>query len=93
VITFFATGVGVPAQPASDNRIPSVPGPRPRGEVEVRIGGAIGEVISAGIAADQLGVYRIEVRVPETARPGPATPLIMTVDGAPSQYNVTIAIQ
>ena len=41
VVALFATGLGVPAQAVSDTRIPAAPGPGPRGEIEVRIGGAV----------------------------------------------------
>lgn len=93
VVTFFATGLGVTSPAGSDDRISAAAGPVPKGELEVRIGGAIAEVISAGIAPNQLGVHRIEARVPAGARTGNTTPLILTLDGAPSQFDVTIAVQ
>lgn len=93
VVTVLASGLGLTSQTASDNRVSQSLGPGPRGELEVRIGGAVADVVSAGIAPGQLGVYRIAVRVPELARSGTASPLILTVDGAPSQFNVTMAIQ
>ena len=93
VVTLLATGLGITVPPGSDNRVFQSLGSSPKGELEVRIGGAVAEVVSAGVAPGQLGVHRIAVRVPESARSGPATPLILTVDGAPSQFNVTMAIQ
>jgi uncharacterized protein (TIGR03437 family) len=93
VVTFYATGLGVTGSPASDNRVSPVAGPGPRGEVEVRIGGTVATVISSAVMPNELGITRVEVRVPDGARSGPATPLIITVDGAPSQYNVTIAVR
>jgi uncharacterized protein (TIGR03437 family) len=61
--------------------------------LEVRVGGAVAEVISAGITPGTLGTHRFEVRVPENARSGSASPLILTVDGAPSQFDVTLAVE
>jgi uncharacterized protein (TIGR03437 family) len=93
VISFLATGLGVTEPAGLDREVSANLGPAPKGELEVRVGGAVAEVISAGITPGTLGTHRFEVRVPENARSGSASPLILTVDGAPSQFDVTLAVE
>ena len=83
VVTLEATGLGAP----------DASGAAPKGELEVRIGAATCEIVAAGLSAEKPGIYRIRARVPDAARTGSATSLILTVDGAPSQFDLTVSVQ
>ncbi len=92
-VTLFATGLGITAPAVSDLQTMSNPGPAPAGKLEVRISAKVSPILSAGLAPGKAGVQRIQVRVPDSATSGKAAALILTVDGAPSQFDTTIAVQ
>ncbi len=81
VVTLSATGVGV------------VNGTVPAGTLEVRIGSKVAEILSADLSASQAGAHRIRARVPDDTPTGKAVTLMVTVNGIPSQFDLTIAVK
>lgn len=69
--------------------------PRTLANVSVRIGGIPATDIYYAGGAPQLvaGVLQVDVRVPMEVAPGPAVPLLVTLDGINSQGDVTVAVR
>ncbi|MCS7026876.1 MAG: hypothetical protein NZV14_18925 [Bryobacteraceae bacterium] len=91
VITVFGTGVGlVPGLPPDG--VP-VPGPLPTtSEVRVLIGTAFvepGDILYSGMAPTLIGVWQLNVRVPERVAPSPQVPFVATVNSVPSNSDPT----
>ncbi|MEZ5361977.1 MAG: hypothetical protein R2748_06420 [Bryobacterales bacterium] len=61
-------------------------------EVRVTIGGVEAPVAFAGLSPQFVGVYQINVTVPEGAPVGDAVPLVVEVGGRSSRGDVTLAI-
>ncbi len=58
------------------------------------VGGQTAEVIYAGGApGGTAGFMQVNVRIPASAAPGPAVPVVVSVGGIPSQSAATLAIQ
>ena len=92
-VTLFATGLGETAPAVPDSQTSPNPGSAPAGKLEVRISAKVSSILSAGLAPGQAGVQQIQVRVPDSATSGKAAALILTVDGTPSQFDTTMAVQ
>jgi adhesin/invasin len=58
----------------------------------VTIGGVQASTNFAGLAPGYVGVYQVNALVPVTITPGPAVPLTLSIDGAPSN-KVMIGVQ
>jgi uncharacterized protein (TIGR03437 family) len=58
----------------------------------VTVGGVPASVIFAGLAPNFVGLYQVNVQVPQTAPVGGSVPVILTIGGAVSN-SVTIAVQ
>ncbi|MCB1019090.1 MAG: hypothetical protein KDC27_04145, partial [Acidobacteria bacterium] len=61
-------------------------------EVRVTIGGVEAPVAFAGLSPQFVGVYQLNVTVPEEAPLGDAVPLVVEVGGRSSRADVTLAI-
>jgi len=57
----------------------------------VTIGGVQADVVFSGLAPGFIGLYQVNVRIPDTAPIGDAVPLRMTIGEVPSN-EVTVAI-
>ena len=92
-ISMFATGLG-----ATTNRPASGAGAKAEvlsstmANSSVTIGGIPATVSFSGLAPGFVGLYQIDVRVPESVPPGNATPVALTIGGQVSN-TVTIAVQ
>jgi uncharacterized protein (TIGR03437 family) len=60
--------------------------------VEARIGGKPAVVHFAGLAPGFVGLYQVNVQIPDGLAPGPAVPLVLTQNGVASN-RVTLALQ
>jgi uncharacterized protein (TIGR03437 family) len=71
VITVYATGLGrvTPAVP-SGIPAPSVPLSRTTGSITVTIGGQRAEILYSGVTPGSVGLYQLNVRVPENVGSG-----------------------
>ena len=58
----------------------------------VTIGGVAGNVIFSGLAPDYVGLYQINVQVPDSVQPGNQVPVVVSISGSSSNA-VTIAVQ
>ncbi len=58
----------------------------------VTIDGVPATVTFSGLAPGFVGLYQVNVEVPQEVSPGPALPLILTINGVPSN-TVTIAVE
>ncbi len=89
-VTLFATGTGKTTPAGVTGRMPAN-GQKPAGEVTVSFGGVPGAVQDIGeIFA---GVLKLIVRVPKTAPPGSAVPVVLSVSGTASPSRAMIAVR
>ena len=58
----------------------------------VLVGGVPGEVLFSGLAPGFVGLYQVNVRIPEAAPVGDAVEVVLTIGGVISN-TVTIAVQ
>jgi uncharacterized protein (TIGR03437 family) len=86
-ITFFATGLGQTAPPASTG-VPGVPGQLATSPIYAGINHQSVAVISAIYAPNALGLFEITVQIPGSTPSGPAQPVsLFTVDSQGNSYN------
>ncbi|MFB3828345.1 MAG: hypothetical protein ACE15B_16370 [Bryobacteraceae bacterium] len=90
-ITIWAAGMGrtAPEVPAGT----AAPGEPPAHALippEVRLGGAELEVLFAGLAPGQVGVYQINARVPEWVSAGAEVPLVIAQGAAAAEARVRV---
>lgn len=91
VVTVFGTGVGlVPGLPGDG--VP-VPGPLPTtSEVRVLVGTAFVEqsdILYTGMAPTLIGVWQLNVRIPDRVAPSAQVPFVATVNSVPSNSDPT----
>jgi uncharacterized protein (TIGR03437 family) len=93
IIQIFATGLG-PTSPAvaAGVRAPSSPPSLMTSTPQVLIGGTPAEVQFAGLAPGFVGLYQINVVVPQGVTPGSSVNLQIVVGGQTSRQ-VTVAVQ
>jgi uncharacterized protein (TIGR03437 family) len=94
IVQVFCTGLG-PTNPAvaSGQAGPkSEPLARAVAAVEARIGDKPAVVHFAGLAPGFVGLYQVNVQVPDGLAPGPAVSLVLTQNGVASN-TVTLALQ
>jgi uncharacterized protein (TIGR03437 family) len=92
VIQLFATGLGAvnpPIQPG--NPAPMSPLSTVTAPVSAAIGGRAAMVTYAGAAPGLIGTYQVNVTIP-AATPTGAARVVLSVDGSPSQDDVTIQV-
>ncbi len=94
VISLFGTGEG----PISPQLVPgalslSTPYSTPVAPVTVTIGGQPAAISYAGAAPlEPIGIFQINVKIPDTVPPGPAT-VIVSVGGIATSKNVNVAVR
>jgi uncharacterized protein (TIGR03437 family) len=89
-IVLFATGLGAVAPAVRTGQAPAEIS-RVTGQVQVLIGGLPAQAGFAGLAPGFVGLYQVNVVVPEGVAPGEAS-LEIRVDGIRSSFGVTIPI-
>jgi uncharacterized protein (TIGR03437 family) len=96
-IAIYATGEGQTTPAGVSGRRTPLDGSglaRPQLPVSVLIGGRQAQVLYAGSAPGFVaGAFQVNAAVPADAPSGPAVPVVITVGGASSQANVTVAIE
>ncbi len=91
-ISIYATGLGeVTNQPATGQIAASSPLSDTKATPAVTIGGLAAKVLFSGLAPGFVGVYQVNVQVPNAVPTGSAIPMAMWVGGATSN-TVTIAV-
>jgi uncharacterized protein (TIGR03437 family) len=92
-IELYGTGLGpVTNTPADGGISPVSPLAYTTTNATVTVGGVLASVIFAGLAPNFVGLYQVNVQVPQTAPVGGSVPVILTIGGAVSN-SVTIAVQ
>lgn len=92
-ITIFCTGLGAVDPPVNSGAVaPSSQLARTTTQPTVTIGGINAPVSFSGLSPGFVGLYQINVQVPQTAPSGPAVNLQITIGGVTSNL-VTIAVQ
>ena len=92
-ISIYCTGLGaVSNQPANGAAPASSPSSITPTAPTVTIGGMPAPVTFSGLAPSFVGLYQVNVQVPDSAAPGSAVPVVLTISGATSN-TVTIAVQ
>ncbi len=92
-IAFWATGQGLVNTSLRDDTQPTAPYPAPVLPVSVSVGGV--PVPAADIIFDGLiytGEIQINIKIPANAPTGAAVPLVVTIGGASSRSDATLAI-
>jgi uncharacterized protein (TIGR03437 family) len=92
-IEIFCTGLGaVDNAPPDGDRAPSAePLARTRVTPTVTIGGQAVPVLYSGLAPGLISLYQIDVEVPDSAAVGDAVPIVVSVNGQPSN-TATVAV-
>ncbi|MDR3702008.1 MAG: SBBP repeat-containing protein [Candidatus Sulfopaludibacter sp.] len=93
-IAFWVTGQGLVNTSLQDGAQPTSPWPTPMLPVSVSVGGI--QVPAANIIFDGLiftGEMQINIQIPANAPTGAAVPLVVTIGGASSRADATVAIQ
>ena len=95
VVQLFLTGGGTvsPAVSSGQAAPTSVPFPAPQRPVSASIGGVRAAVQFAGLAPGTVGVLQVNLVAPTGFFPRDNVPVIVTVGGAQSPTNVTIAVR
>ena len=92
IVVLYATGEGDTDPKGVDGKPALTQYPQPVLPVSVKFGGVPAEVLYAGAAPEMVaGVLQINARVPVGFPSRTAIPVVVTVGGASSQANVTIA--
>jgi uncharacterized protein (TIGR03437 family) len=93
IVQVFCTGLGV-TDPvvASGEPAPSQPLALAAAAVTATVGGRPAAVHFAGLAPGFVGLYQVNVQIPDGVLPGPAVPLVLFQNGVPSN-TVTLAVR
>jgi uncharacterized protein (TIGR03437 family) len=92
-ISIYCTGLGdVTNRPGLGSQSPSNPLARTLLMPTVTIGGVTATVAFSGLAPGYVGLYQVNVQVPDTAPTGPAVPMVLTIGGVASN-TATIAVE
>ncbi len=96
LITVFGTGVGQTNPPGVDGQISSATPPKPSMPVSVTIGGIAvtgADIVYQGDAPQVVeGLYQMNLRIP-AGLPSGAAPVVLTVGGAMSVPDLTVAVK
>jgi uncharacterized protein (TIGR03437 family) len=92
-VTIFCTGLGpVTNQPASGAAVPTVPQSLTTTLPTVTVGGMSASVSFSGLAPGFVGLYQVNIQVPQNAPIGDAVPVVLSIGGTTSN-NITMAVQ
>jgi uncharacterized protein (TIGR03437 family) len=92
-VSIYCTGLGpVSNQPANGAAAASSPSSITPTAPTVTIGGMPAPVTFSGLAPSFVGLYQVNVQVPDGAAPGSAVPVVLTI-GSVTSNTVTIAVQ
>ena len=93
IITIFCTGLGdVTNRPPSGREASADPLSETTAVAAATVGGMPASVSFAGLAPSFVGLYQVNIRIPESAPAGDAVPLALTIGGVSSNA-VTIAVE
>jgi uncharacterized protein (TIGR03437 family) len=91
-LSIYCTGLGeVTNTPPLGSASPSSPLATTTVTPTVTIGGQSAQVLFSGLAPGFVGLYQVNVKVPDGVSPGSAVPMVLTIGGVPSN-TATIAV-
>lgn len=92
-IEVYSTGLG-PVTNTPDTGSPASASPLSRTTTDpaVTIGNLAANVVFSGLAPGSVGLYQVDVQIPNDVTPGDAVPVVLTIGGATSN-TVTVAVQ
>jgi uncharacterized protein (TIGR03437 family) len=88
-VVIFALGLG-PTAPATSSNVVTTQNSPIASSIQVRIGGQVAQVPFAGAVAGAIGLYQLNVVIPNVAAGN--RPLDVTVDGVANAQNLVIAV-
>ncbi|MCY4587348.1 MAG: hypothetical protein OXB98_15020 [Bryobacterales bacterium] len=91
-VILFGTGQGETSPPIGTGQTTPEIGAHRIEDVSVTVGGSAAEVISAGMVPSLVGVFLIQVRIPDTAATGTRTPVSVTIQGESSPKDVVMSV-
>ena len=91
-ISIWCTGLGPVTNPPATGLPTGVPPPLTTNPSMITIGGVEARVTFSGLSPGFVGLYQVNVRVPEGAPSGDAVPMVLTIEGVASNA-VTIAVE
>ena len=91
-LTIWCIGLGPVTNPPRSGEEAGIPAPLTTTLTTVTIGGLEAEVTFSGLSPGLVGLYQVNVRVPEGAPSGDAVPLVLTIGGVASN-TATIAVE
>ena len=91
-LTIWCIGLGPVTNPPPSGEEAGIPAPLTTTQPTVTIGGVEASIRFSGLSPGLVGLYQVNVRVPEDAPSGDAVPLVLTIAGIASN-TVTIAIE
>jgi len=94
VVQVYCTGLGItnPVVRSGEPAPAAEPLARVVAPVEAQVGGRPARVLFAGLAPGFVGLYQVNVEIPDGVTPGPEVPLVLFQGGVPSN-TVTLAIR
>ena len=92
-IQLYGTGLGyVDRTPSLGSASPSTPPAMTLVKPTVSVGGGDANVVFSGLSPGFVGLYQVNLQIPQNAPSGPAVPVVLTIGGVMSN-TATIAIQ
>jgi uncharacterized protein (TIGR03437 family) len=94
VVYFYATGGGQTNPGGMDGSLAAAPFPSPIAPVSVTIGGQSAAILYAGAAPGFVaGLLQVNVRLPAGVMGPAAAPVVLVIEGVPSQAGCVVAVQ
>lgn len=90
-VALYGTGEGQTDPPGVTGALALAVYPKPVNEVKVTIGDKDAKVLYQGAVPTAVaGLFQVNVEIPPDVTPGPAVPVVVTVDGVSSRSDVTM---
>ncbi len=92
-IALYGTGEGQTDPPGVTGALALAVYPKPAKAATVTIGGKDAKVLYQGAVPTAVaGLFQVNVEIPPDVTPGPAVPVVVTVDGVSSRSDVTMSV-
>ena len=91
-VMLFGSGQGETSPPGVTGQPASAMDAQRIEDVSVTIGGSAAEVVSAGLAPGFVGIFQIEVRIPDAAASGERTPVAVVIRGEAAPAGAVMSV-
>lgn len=93
IIVLYGTGEGQTEPPGVTGALAKSVYPKPANPVSVTIGGQDAKILYQGAVPDLVaGIFQVNALIPVAVTPGPAVPVLLTVNGISSRNDVTMSV-